>query len=141
MAFRLTRSLSVAALVAVPALAGAAPITMQCLVSGPDNGWIDEQIFFEHDAERDAARVVDGVIMYFEKKAKVAEITEDTAKKLVITWRLDTRIGNKSAKMSYRLAYFKKNGKVTVHAHPHGYVNNFTARGRCQQINQRLPTT
>ncbi len=119
--------------------AAAKPITMQCLVSGPDGGWIAEQIFVEYDSERDAARVVDPIILYFDKKPKKAEISEDTDKKLVVKWRLAARAGSQTTKFAYRLAYFKSNGKATVQAHPHGFANNFSARGRCQRINQPLP--
>ncbi len=119
----------------------AQPITMQCVVKGSNGGWIAEQIFFEYDSARDAARVVDPIILHFDKKPKAAEITEDTDKKLVLKWRLATRVSSQTTKLAYRLAYFKSNGKVTVQAHPHGFVNNYTERGRCQPINQQLPGT
>ena len=141
MRFPYTRSLAIAATCIFPALAHGAPVTMQCVVAGHGSGWIADQIFFEYDSERDAARVVDGIILHFEKKPKVAEISEDTAKKLVLNWRVDTRVSSQSAKMAYRLAYFKQSGKVTISAHPHGYADNFSARGRCQRIKQALPTS
>jgi len=135
------RFFGMAALAALlPMAAAAKPITMQCLVKGSNGGWIAEQIFFDYDSARNASRVVDGIILHFDKKPKTAEITENTDKKLVIRWRVNTRVGRQTTKMSYRLAYFKGNGKATVQAHPHGFVNNYTARGRCQQIQQGLPT-
>lgn len=135
------RLLATLACLALPTIAAAKPITMQCLVSGPDGGWIAEQIFFEYDSDRDAARVVDPIILHFDKEPKVAEISEDTNKKLVLKWRVAARAGSQTTKFAYRLAFFKGNGKVTVQAHPHGFVNNFSARGRCQRTNQALPAS
>ncbi len=124
---------------AIAGAASAKSVTMQCLVKGPDSGWIAEQIFFEYDSVRDAARVVDPIILHFDKKPKVAEISEDSEKKLVLKWRLAARASSQTTKFAYRLAYFKSNGKVTVQAHPHGFVNNFTARGKCQEVYGDLP--
>lgn len=137
---RISKLCMAAAMIVMPSLVAAKPVTMQCLVDGSNGGWIADQIFFEYDSDRDAARVVDGIIMHFAKQPASAEISEDTAKKLVIKWRVHTKVGRQTTRMSYRLALFKTNNRVTVQAHPHGFVNNYTARGKCQRINQRLPT-
>lgn len=134
---RLLQATIAFAVLSGPALAK--PVTMYCVFDKRDS-WIADKIFFEYDSARDAARVVDGIILHFEKEAKIAEITEDTAKKLVIRWRVNTKVGGQTTKMSYRLAYFKSNRTASVQAHPHGFANNYTARGRCQQIQQGLPT-
>lgn len=127
-----------ASIILAPTVAAAEPVNMVCSVKGK-GGWIPEQIFFEHDSARDAARVIDGVIMRFEGASKAAEISEHTDKKLVIKWTVATRVSNQTSNMAYRLAYFKQTGKVLVKAQPHGFVNNFTARGRCQETGRPLP--
>lgn len=137
----LTAILATIACAVVPAIATVKPVTMQCLVKGQNNGWIAEQIFFEIDDDRNAARVIDGFILNVEKKPKSAQITENSSKKLVIRWDVVLRARSQTTKMAYRLAYFKGNGKAVVSAKPHGYVDNFAARGRCQSINQPLPTS
>ena len=59
-------------------------------------------------------------------------VTEDTAKKLVVSWssRMTSRSGQQTV-MLYRAAWFRSTGKVTVTAKPSGYSNAFEARGIC----------
>jgi len=133
--------LALAACLALPTFANAKTTTFQCLVKGQHGGWIAEQVFFEFDDELSSARVSDGIILHFEGKPLAAEVTEDSAKKLVINWRVVTKSRSQTTKMSYRLSYLRSTGRVVVSAKPHGFTNNFTARGRCQRINQALPTT
>lgn len=128
-----------ALLTLAPTVAAGESINMMCSVKSTA-GWVSEQIFFEHDKLGNSARVNDDVIMHFEGKSKAAEISEDTDKKLVIKWTVATRVSSQTSRMRYRLAYFKKNGKVLIQAHPHGFVNNFTGRGRCQKTDHPFPT-
>ena len=112
--------------------------TLQCLMTS-NEGWISEQIFVEHDGQSDVARVADGIILHFEKKPKQAQVSEDSAKKLVVNWNIMVEARGRTTKMAYRLAFLKENNAVIVKAKPHGYGNNFIARGTCRPTNQPFP--
>ncbi len=129
-------------LAGVPLAAIAKPVTMQCLVdTSKSRGWVAEQIFIEYDTDTGAARVVDGIILHFNKRQPAtARITENTDKKLVVVWDVNTRVKQQTAKMGYRAAFLKPTGKVLVTAKPHGFADNLTGRGRCQPISTGLPT-
>lgn len=133
-------ALSVAALLSVAATA--APQVMQCVLdNGQSKGWIADQIFVEYDAATGAARVVDGLVLNFNKRLPAtAKITENTDRKMVVTWSLNTRVGSQTAKMGYRAALLKPANRMLVTAKPHGYADNLTARGRCQNVQGSLPT-
>lgn len=138
---RFIKTILLAATFLAPASAIAKPVTMQCLVKGnASKGWIQEQIFFEFDEEKGSARVVDGIILHYEKKAKAAKLSEMTNKKVVISWDVKARAGSQTTKMNYRLAFFRENGKALVKAHPHGFIDNLTARGSCRETKQAFPT-
>ncbi len=135
------RFLSILALtLTLPAMALAAPVRTYCEVN-KGQGSIANQFFFEVDAEKNDARVVDGIILHFIGQPIEAKINENSAKKMTLTWSVRmTNNRGQQTKMSYRAAILKETNRVLVHAQPHGYRNNFTARGRCQRTQNPLPT-
>ncbi|NNE87880.1 MAG: hypothetical protein HKN27_07365 [Silicimonas sp.] len=132
------RNILSAMLIALPAASFAKPVSFQCLMTS-NEGWIAEQIFLEYDSESNSSRVADGVILHFEKKPIDAKILEDTDKKLVVSWNVVVQSRGQTTKMAYRLAHFRKNGKVIVNAKPHGYSNTFVSRGKCRATKQPFP--
>ncbi|MEM6386722.1 MAG: hypothetical protein AAF718_10850 [Pseudomonadota bacterium] len=137
----LKKTLSTALITLLPCAALAKPVTMQCVVdNSKSKGWIAEQIFVEYDTATKAARVVDGIVLHYNKrKPAAAQVSENTDKKMVVKWDVFTKVGRQTAKMGYRVALLKPSNKVLVTAKPHGFADNLTARGRCQTINQKLP--
>ena len=124
----------------LPAVASAAPVRTYCEVN-KGQGSIANQLFFEVDAARNDALVVDGIILHFVGQPIKAEISENSAKKMTLKWSVKmTNNRGQQTKMSYRAAILKDTNRVLVHAQPHGYRNNFTARGRCQRTQNPLPT-
>lgn len=124
----------------LPSLAFAAPTRTYCEVS-KGAGMIANQLFFEVDAAKNDARVVDGIILHFVGQPIKAEIGENSAKKMTLKWSVKmTNNRGQQTKMSYRAAILKDTNRVLLHAQPHGYRNNFTARGRCQKTQNPLPT-
>ncbi len=118
-------------------MAAAAPTRMYCEVT-KNEGAFANQIFFE--IEGDTARVVDGNILNEAGRPIPARIRENSAKKLTISW--DVMLTNNRGQqttMAYRAAVLKESNRVILTAKPHGYSNNFTARGRCLQTQNPLP--
>ena len=134
------KALSVFVCLLMSTKAYAESTTYLCELTKRD-AWIADRVFFEYDPDREVVRVIDGIIVQFDKKAKVATISENSEKKLAFTWRVSTRNRSQTTNMTYRLAFFKLNGKALVQAKPHGFTNNYTGRGTCKKINQPLPTS
>ena len=98
-----------------------------------NGGWLADGYLLVLPEGGKTALVGDDVGMTVTGAPADAEIREDTAKKLVVTWDMRSRdAAGQLARMGYRLSYFKKTGQVTVRATPYGYSNSFEARGRCQ---------
>ncbi len=133
---------TLAVILMLPTVAAAKPVVMQCAVdNAKSKGWVADQIFIEYDTATGTARVVDGIVLHFNKgEPATAKISENTDKKLVVTWTVNTKTGRQSAKMAYRAAYLKPRKQVLVTAKPHGFADNLTGRGKCQVVNTRLPT-
>ncbi|MEM9427515.1 MAG: hypothetical protein AAGA06_12530 [Pseudomonadota bacterium] len=133
----LNKYLIFAAAILIPAMASAAPTRVYCEVT-KNEGAFANQLFFEVDG--DTARVVDGIILNEKGRPIPANLRENSAKKLTLTW--DVMLTNnrgQQTKMAYRAAMLKDSNRVVLTAKPHGYANNFTARGRCQQTQNPLP--
>ena len=121
----------------IPAAALAAPTRMYCEIT-KNEGAFANQMFFE--IENGAVLVVDGIILNEKRKPIPAKVREDSAKKLTVTWDLMlTNNRGQQTKMAYRASLLKPSNRITLTAKPHGYSNNFTARGRCQQTQNPLP--
>ncbi len=133
---------AIAAVFLSPIAASAKPALLQCVLdNSKSKGWIADQIYVEYDAAANTARVVDGIILHFNKRQPAAgKITENTSKKMVVTWSLNARASRQTTKMAYRAAVLKPANKVLVTAKPHGFADNLTARGRCQPVQGTLPT-
>lgn len=133
------RKISALSIVAalLPALAAAAPTRMYCEIT-KNEGAFANQIFFE--IEDGTVQVVDGIILNEKRKPIAANVREDSAKKLTVSWDLMlTNNRGQQTKMVYRASLLKPSNRIVLTAKPHGYSNNFTARGRCQQTQNPLP--
>jgi hypothetical protein len=135
------RPLAALALFLAAALAAQAePMRMFCTFDRSGD-WVTDQFYFDIDAAGKAT-VVDPIVLYFEKKPVPAKVTENTAKKLSMTWTVVTK--NRSGqvtRMAFRAAYLKGNRRIAMTAKPHGYGNSFNGRGVCQPTVNPLPTT
>jgi hypothetical protein len=131
---RFVRSLLVAACICVTGPANALSLDCTLTPSANAGGWVTDRYYFEIDEEAGTALANDAVIQFFLKEVARAVVAENSAKKLVLTWNVQTRTGsNHQAKMQYRAAYFKADKSVIVRGIPGGgYNNNFEARGRCE---------
>lgn len=132
------RSLVLAAsLVAVPSLSQA--LTLECTVpaSNAGGGYITDLYILQYDEASGLAVVSDGLILYFnDEQPMKAKVSEDTAKKLVLSWKVQMRNSTgQTANMQFRASYFKGDKTVIVRAAPGGdYSNNFEGRGRCRSV-------
>lgn len=122
----------------LPMAAFAKPVTFECKMGGATEGWITSPTYFEYDSAKQSVRVVDGVIMHFEKKPKRASISENTDKRLVFDWKVNVRVRGNISVMRYNFTYLKGKGLGIIQAAPAGYDNRPTGRGKCRQVNRRL---
>lgn len=126
-----------ALLAAVPSLSQA--LTLQCTVpsSNAGGGYITEVYILQHDPDSGQALVSDGLIMYFnDEQPMQAKVSEDTAKKLVLTWTVTMTNGTgQTAKMQFRASYLKGDKTLLIRAIPGAdYTNIFEGRGRCRPV-------
>lgn len=126
-----------AVLAAAPSLSQA--LTLQCTVpsSNAGGGYITGVYVLQHDPGSDQALVSDGLILYFNDEQPMrARVSEDTAKKLVLTWTVTmTNSTGQGAKMQFRASYFKGDKTLLVRATPGAdYTNTFEGRGRCTPV-------
>lgn len=123
----------------IPVLASAAPERLYCEVTKSE-GAFGNQMFFEYDGDK--GRVVDGIILNTSGKPIPGKVTENTAKKMTMTWSVVLTNGRgQTTKMAYRAAVLKGSNKLVLTAKPHGYSNTFSARGRCQPTRNPMPGT
>jgi hypothetical protein len=132
------RSLFLPTIVAAfPSLSHA--LTLECNVSRSNagGGYITELYVLQYDEAAGQAIVSDGLIMYYNKEQPLkANVAEDTAKKLVLTWAVQmTNNTGQVANMRFRATYFKNDKSILVRAVPGGdYTNNFEGRGKCKAV-------
>lgn len=132
---RLLPAVSALCLSAFPAFA----LTLECKVpqSNAGGGYVTELYILQYDEAAAQAIVSDGLIMYYnDEQPMKAKVSEDTAKKLVLTWNVQmTNSTGQMTKMQFRASYFKADKTVTIRAVPGGgYANDFEGRGKCKVI-------
>jgi hypothetical protein len=100
-----------------------------------NGGYITERYVFQQDEATGQALASDALILHFNESPIAAKVSEDTKKKLVLTWSVQlTNNTGQGTKMLFRASYFKADGSVTVRAVPSGYDNQFEGRGRCKKV-------
>jgi hypothetical protein len=112
-------------------------VTLDCAMQslGGNSGYLTERYIFQHNESSAKAVVSDALILYFNKAPIAAKVTEDTQKKLVLTWDVTlTNSTGQTTRMLFRAAYFKADKSVIVRAVPSGYSDNFEARGKCKSV-------
>jgi hypothetical protein len=123
-------------LLAIPSLSHALTLDCQLTPNAIARGAITERYVIQHDEGSAQAIVSDGVILYYnDSQPMTAKVSEDSGKKLVVTWNV--QITNKTGqmtKMQYRASWFKADGNVIIRAVPGGYSNDFEARGTCKKV-------
>jgi hypothetical protein len=117
-----------------PALA----LTLECSIpkSTAGGGYITETYVFHHDKDDSTAVTSDAVILYYFDAPIEARVTDDSARKLVMSWDVPmTNSAGQQTRMMYRATYFRQTGQMTVRATPGGgYTNSFEGRGACRQV-------
>jgi hypothetical protein len=125
-----------ALLIGLPTLCNA--LTLECKVpkTNSGGGYITELYVFQYDEATGKALAVDGAIMYYHDAPIPVRVSDDSAKKLVLSWTLQITTGSgQQSKMQYRASYFKQTKEIIVRAVPGGgYSNNFEGRGKCKAI-------
>ena len=130
--------LAIFSLTAFPAMA--AQVTYICKINNKGNDYIQEQVVIGYDDATATVFAYDPLIDFFVGQPVVGKVTEDTNKKQTFTWTVPVRnSGGQITKMAYRAAIFMKDKKVYMTAKPHGYVDQFTARGACVETDERRP--
>lgn len=114
-------------------------LTLECNItrSNAGGGYITDVYILQYDEASGQAIVSDGLILYFNNDQPMkANVSEDTAKKLVLTWRVQmTNSTGQTANMQFRASYFKGDKTLLVRAAPGGdYSNNFEGRGKCKPV-------
>ena len=97
-------------------------------------GFISEEMIFIHDPQRNEFLVYDGAIHMAEGEPKVVQVAANDDKKPVLSWKLllpDSP--GKVARVTYRLAYYKKDSLVTVRMEAPSYTNKEYQRGKCRR--------
>jgi hypothetical protein len=130
-----SRLLCAAVLATFPTLSNA--LTLDCALS-PSNsggGYITERYVLQFDEGTGKALASDGLILYFYDAPIEAKMSEDTAKKLVLSWTVQmTNSTGQTTKMRFRASYFKSTKQITIRATPGGYDNSFEDRGSCKSV-------
>ncbi len=120
---------------ALPTVADA--LSLECVLpqTNAGGGYLTETYVLQHDDASGKALASDGLILYFNDGPVDANVSEDTAKKLVLSWvvQMTNRTGQQT-KMRFRAVYFKETRQVTIRATPGGYDNSFEARGTCRTV-------
>ena len=112
-------------------------LTLDCSLKPNSNtlGYVTERYVLQYNEASGLAVASDALILYFNKKPIAAKVSEDTPKKLVLTWAVQlTNSTGQITKMLFRASYFKADGSVIVRATPSGYAEEFEARGRCKKV-------
>jgi hypothetical protein len=112
-------------------------LTLDCEIKPNSDsfGYVTERYVLQYDETTGQAYASDALILYFNEQPVAAKVSEDTKKKLVLTWDLQfTNSTGQMTRMLFRAAYFRANGSVIVRATPSGYTNQFEARGRCTKV-------
>jgi hypothetical protein len=132
----LFKSLTALAALFATSLASQA-VTLDCTmkVNSNNGGYLTERYILQHDEGAGQAVVSDGLILYYNKQPVTAKVSEDSTKKLVLTWDLIlTNDTGQNTRMLFRASYFKADGKVIVRGVPSGYSNSFESRGKCKSV-------
>lgn len=128
-------SFCAALVAAIPASA----LTLECSVpqSNAGGGYITDLYILQYDEAEGEAIVADALIYYYnDDQPMLAKVSEDTAKKLVLSWNVQmTNSTGQMTKMQFRASYFKADKSVLIRAVPGGdYTNNFEGRGKCKAV-------
>ncbi|NJS39694.1 MAG: hypothetical protein HC783_12530 [Rhodobacteraceae bacterium] len=117
--------------------AAAQALVLECSLpqTNSGGGYVTETYVLQHDESTGKALASDGLIMYVHDAPIEAKVSEDTKKKLVLSWsvQITNRTGQQT-KMRFRAVYFRDTKQVTIRATPGGYDNSFEARGTCKSI-------
>lgn len=117
-------------------VSAAAALTLECKVKAglAGGGYITDIYVFRFDEAKGTALAADGWILHYHDAPIAAKVSDNTKKKLVLTWNLTITNGSgQQTKMQYRAAYFKGTGDLNVSATPGGgYSGNFEGRGTCK---------
>jgi hypothetical protein len=118
-----------------PAAAQAVPDLYECKFSGTSNagGWIPPEVLVLHEPGQGDATVNDGIIQHFLKKPLTAEVAADTDKRLSFGWTYIVRSGSETARMYYRLSYFRQSGTASITAQAAGFIGPDTGSGTCKR--------
>ncbi len=112
--------------------------TLECAVtpSSAGGGYVTETYVFQYDEGSGQALASDGLILYYFDAPLAAKVSDDTAKKLALSWEVKmTNSTGQQTKMMFRASYFKATGAVTIRATPGGgYNNSFEGRGTCRKV-------
>ena len=122
-------------LTAIPAFS----LTLECKIpkSNAGGGYVTDIYVFQYDEGSNQALVSDALIYYYnDEQPLAAKVSEDTARKLVLTWNVQmTNSTGQMTKMQFRASYFKAEKSVVVRGVPGGgYANDFEGRGTCKTV-------
>lgn len=126
-----------ATLLSIPSVSQALTLECTILSSNAGGGYITDLYILQYDEASGQAIVSDGLILFFnDEQPMMAKMSEDTARKLVLTWKVQmTNSTGQAANMQFRASYFKGDKTVVVRATPGGdYNNNFEGRGKCRSV-------
>jgi hypothetical protein len=99
-----------------------------------DGNWIPTVLVLRHDVAAGTAVVYDPVIKHFVGNPISARLAEQTAQRTMFTWVVDARNTpneRQSARMQYRLNYYRNGRPARMIASPSGYDNEWTGDGTC----------
>jgi hypothetical protein len=128
------KSILTALVMSVPAVASAG-VEWTCNMTdhARSKGWISETIVFSED-ESGGVIVADSVILYYDKKPKVAKVLRSNDARLVVKWTLEnaeTDRGQKIGNFDYRASISKTKGSIQVTAIPRHFDSGLQSNGQC----------
>lgn len=127
-------ALVVAFLHAAPAQADGVGYQCKVAISAQQGRWVPEFVFIGYKPDENRVIISDPIILFFNDRQPVeGKLETDSATRLSVTWRLETKSGSgQFVRMAYRATVFKATGKLSISAKPLGYENVFTGRGTCE---------
>jgi hypothetical protein len=108
-----------------------------CDMSGAEHsrGWISSKVAVVVPGDG-TAKVVDALILQFNKEPIVATVLRDNASRLIVKWTLDnaeTDSGTSFANFDYRASISKASGKIELTATPRNFDTGIRSGGTCRK--------
>lgn len=111
----------------------------ECSFKVSSHQFLSERVTLFVSKETDTLLVIDGFVHFTHGEPIPAELESETSKKIAVRWSVQYPDGHgNTARLSFRLSYFKGNKTANLSGKAMGYANQDNARGGCTVRELRL---